>query len=217
MHNRTSSGSLAAKTLLSEDTAWTSLRSLKTLLLRFPRSRCIPSPLTQLPLELRSHRSEYVSCISFANAHIMHREPEIRLVDLKSNKVVQLEGHTKAVRRVTWHPSGDFLVSEMTLVLVVSQTLSRRHVAQTVRSLSGTPRQASQRRCKLSMGLYPKYQTQSQSACTSHRLLGLTSILQICRVSARLFGRLAHIWTILFCRHSRTRSVPLSLSFRCLH
>ena len=58
--------------------------------------------------------SEYVLfCYVRINIDVIYREPVVKIVDLQDPlKVTLLKGHTKAVRRVTWHPSGTLLVRE---------------------------------------------------------------------------------------------------------
>lgn len=51
---------------------------------------------------------------------ILPSTTEIKVIDLKdTSKIFLLKGHTKAVRRVTWHPSGALLVRLRGAVLIV--------------------------------------------------------------------------------------------------
>ena len=44
----------------------------------------------------------------------MYSEPDVKLIDLDDiTKISILKGHTKAVRKATWHPSGSLIVRAM--------------------------------------------------------------------------------------------------------
>lgn len=61
--------------------------------------------------------SEYATfTCSVAKILIIPSEAAVKIVDLQdTTKVTLLKGHTKAVRRATWHPSGSLLVRAVLL------------------------------------------------------------------------------------------------------
>ena len=78
-------------------------------------------PSTPKGLALQSLQSKYRALLYFkvvrgSSKIAIHdtssSEPDVKLVDLSdTTKITTLRGHTKAVRKATWHPSGTYLVS----------------------------------------------------------------------------------------------------------
>ena len=86
-----------------------------------------------------------------ANYCLVLSETVVKVIDLDdTTKVKILDGHTRGVRGVSWHPSGSIVVRRFSLLYDMCPTLShsphfRPHAVQTGRSLHGMSPKKSRR------------------------------------------------------------------------
>ncbi len=107
--------------------------------------------------ELRLHPSESPPLHSTSllpssiQTYAPNSEPDVKLVDLAdTTKISFLKGHTKAVRRATWHPSGSLLVRRVGLTLGFGGShMIRPRVGQMARLSCGMPQAVSPSRRRL--------------------------------------------------------------------
>jgi WD40 repeat protein len=123
----------------------------------------IGKPVECVAIDPKGKNVAIASCVTrlqviFISIHtFVSRESSVRIFELEDkNKVRLLEGHTKGVRRVTWHPSGSLLVRPVHRIFAVSHKFTtRQRAVPRATSSSGMFQRKNPKSCRPSKASSP--------------------------------------------------------------